>query len=91
MPQPVKGARVYFMHSVLHDWPDGSGEKILKNVASAMEKGYSRLLIHESLISSIKPLARVTTSELTMMVCLAAKERTRGSGISSLRIPGYAL
>jgi len=75
-PQPVQGARVYFMHNVLHDWPDDSAIKILKNVASAMEKGYSKLLIHESLISNVKPLARVTTSDITMMACLAAKERT---------------
>jgi O-methyltransferase domain len=77
-PQPIKGARVYFMHNVLHDWTDEMAIKILSNVVGAMEKGYSRLLIHESLISSVKPLARVTTSDLTMMACLAAKERTEG-------------
>ena len=77
-PQPVKGARIYFMHNVLHNWPNDSAEEILKNVGSSMEKGYSKLLIHESLISSIKPLARVTMSDLTMMACLAAKERTEG-------------
>ncbi|CZR66176.1 related to O-methyltransferase [Phialocephala subalpina] len=75
-PQPVKGARAYFMHNVLHDWTDDLAVKINENIASAMEKGYSRLLIHESLISSAKPLARVTTSDLTMMACLSAKERT---------------
>lgn len=77
-PQPVKGARVYFMHNVLHDWPDETATKIIKNVADAMDKGYSKLLIHESLVSSREPLARVTTSDLTMMACLAAKERTEG-------------
>jgi hypothetical protein len=41
-----------------------------------MEPGYSKLLIHESLVSSVKPLARVTTSDITMMACLGAKERT---------------
>jgi hypothetical protein len=74
--QPVKGARVYFMHNVLHDWTDDLAIKILQNTAAGMEKGYSRLLIHESLVSSVKPLARVTTSDITMMACLAAKERT---------------
>ena len=64
------------MHNVLHDWTDDLAVKILKNVAGAMEKGYSKLLVHESLISSVKPHARVTTSDLTMMACLAAKERT---------------
>ncbi|KAF7561197.1 hypothetical protein G7046_g2951 [Stylonectria norvegica] len=77
-PQPVKGARVYFMHNVLHDWEDPKATEIIKNIADAMEPGYSRLLIHESLVSSVKPLARVTTSDITMMACLAAKERTEG-------------
>lgn len=77
-PQPVKGARVYFMHNVLHDWPDETATTIIKNIADAMEKGYSKLLIHESLVSSKAPLARVTTSDLTMMACLASKERSEG-------------
>ncbi|KAM0543253.1 hypothetical protein ACHAPJ_012398 [Fusarium lateritium] len=75
-PQPVKGARAYFMHNVLHDWEDKQASQILKHLADAMEPGYSKLLIHESLVSTIKPLARVTTSDITMMACLGAKERT---------------
>jgi hypothetical protein len=75
-PQPVKGARVYFMHNVLHDWEDTQAKQILSHLAEAMEPGYSKLLIHESLVSSVKPLARVTTSDITMMACLGAKERT---------------
>jgi hypothetical protein len=75
-PQPAKGARAYFMHNVLHDWTDAKAADILANIAAAMEKGYSRLLIHESLVSKVQPLARVTTSDITMMACLSAKERT---------------
>lgn len=74
--QPVKGARVYFMHNVLHDWPDAVALDILRKLAVSMEKGYSRLLIHESLVSNVKPLSRVTVSDITMMACLAAAERT---------------
>lgn len=76
-PQPAAAqhARVYFMHNVLHDWPDATARQILQTLAPAMEKGYSRLLIHESLVSSEKPLSRVTVSDLTMMACLAAAER----------------
>jgi hypothetical protein len=75
-PQPVKGARVYFMHNVLHDWPDAAAGDILRKLAGAMERGYSRVLIHESLVSNVKPLSRVTVSDITMMACLAAAERT---------------
>ncbi|KAG5970623.1 hypothetical protein E4U55_001538 [Claviceps digitariae] len=76
--QPVRGARVYFMHNVLHDWTDEKALVILERVCKAMERGYSRLLIHESLISAVKPLARVTTSDITMMACLSAHERDEG-------------
>ncbi|KAF9783646.1 hypothetical protein IL306_008570 [Fusarium sp. DS 682] len=75
-PQPVKGARAYFMHNILHDWEDKKASQILKHIVDAMEPGYSKLLIHESIMDSLKPLARVTTSDITMMACLGAKERT---------------
>lgn len=66
------------MHNVLHDWTDELAVQILKNVRAAMEEGYSRVLVHESLIGSVRPSARVTVSDLTMMACLSAKERTEG-------------
>lgn len=77
-PQPAssRGAKIYFMHNVLHDWPDETALQILTTLAPAMEKGYSRLLIHESLVSSVRPLSRVTVSDVTMMACLAAAERS---------------
>ncbi|KAI1076012.1 O-methyltransferase-domain-containing protein [Whalleya microplaca] len=75
-PQPVQGARAYFLHNVLHDWPDDVVKNILTNITCSMEKGYSRLLVHESLVSSLKPSPRVTTSDITIMTKLAAKERS---------------
>jgi hypothetical protein len=75
-PQPVQGARAYFLHNVLHDWTDPEAIRILKNIATAMEPGYSRILVHESLISTLNPSPRVTVSDITVMACLSAKERT---------------
>lgn len=46
-PQPIKGARAYFMRSVMHDWPDVQCRKILGNLRDAMEPGYSRILISD--------------------------------------------
>jgi hypothetical protein len=93
-PQPIKGARVYFMHNVLHDWPNPTATQILKNVAEAMEKGRSTLLIHESLVSNVKPLARVTVSDMVMMSLFGAAERTErewtelieGAGLKVVKI-----
>lgn len=75
-PQPVKGARVYFMHNVLHDWTDEKATDILRIIAEALEKVYSKLLIYESLVSSQRPAAQVTASDLTMIACLSARERS---------------
>ncbi|OTB05750.1 hypothetical protein M426DRAFT_319428 [Hypoxylon sp. CI-4A] len=75
-PQPVKGARAYFLHTVLHDWPDDSAARILRNVADAMEKGYSKVLVHEVMVESVRPSPRTTTSDLTMLACGSSAERT---------------
>lgn len=41
-----------------------------------MEKGYSKLLIHKSLIANVKPLPRVTASDMSMMAIAPSSERT---------------
>ncbi|KAI0176536.1 S-adenosyl-L-methionine-dependent methyltransferase [Hypoxylon sp. FL1284] len=74
--QPLEGARAYFLHNVLHDWPNESATKILKNIADAMEKGYSKLLIHESMVGNVNPPSRVTTSDIIMLACVSGSERT---------------
>ena len=77
-PQPAdaQGARVYFMHNILHDWPNPKALEILSHLAAAMERGYSRLLIHESFVRNEKPPLRVTVSDITMMAALSAAERS---------------
>lgn len=46
-PQPIRGARAYFMRSVLHDWPDEQCRTILEHLRDAMEPDYSRILISD--------------------------------------------
>ncbi|KAI0019982.1 O-methyltransferase [Xylariomycetidae sp. FL0641] len=45
--QPVRSARCYYFRSTFHDWPDKDCIEILKNIAKAMEPGYSKLLFSE--------------------------------------------
>lgn len=75
-PQPVRGARAYFMHNVIHDWDDDAAVEILRQITPAMERGYSRLLLHESLVDRVNPLARVTSSDLAMLAWFSSHERT---------------
>ncbi|KAJ5533842.1 hypothetical protein N7527_000096, partial [Penicillium freii] len=74
--QPIKGARVYFLHSVLHDWNDKTCQKILSQLVDAMTPGYSKLLINENVIPNTGAHWQATSLDLIMMVDLAAKERT---------------
>ena len=62
-------------HTVLHDWPDDEARKILECLKPAMFRGYSRLLINESVITT-RPKPLTTTSDITMMLMASAWERT---------------
>jgi 6-hydroxytryprostatin B O-methyltransferase len=93
-PQPIKGADVYFLKHILHDWPDVVSVKILQMKVPAMtpfenRKG-SRLLIMDSMIPEMGevPLTVMqlnTEMDLQMMAALSAKERTRADWEALLR------
>ena len=74
-PQPVRGAKVYHLKSVLHDWPDESCRQILSNLKSAMEKGYSRILINEMVIQDQGADWFSTSMDILMMMVVGAHER----------------
>ncbi|MCJ1386033.1 hypothetical protein MMC17_009158 [Xylographa soralifera] len=76
-PQPVKGARAYFTHIVFHTWTNTDAMKVLHNLAEAMERGYSKLLLHEKIISDRHPTPDTTSMDLTMMAMFSATERTQ--------------
>lgn len=75
-PQPVKGARGYSLHSILHDWSDEDGVKILDNLVPALKKGYSRILFNEIVVSEEKPTLHATSMDMMMLAHFAASERT---------------
>ncbi|KAF2738874.1 S-adenosyl-L-methionine-dependent methyltransferase [Polyplosphaeria fusca] len=47
--QPIKGADVYLMRWILHDWSDEYASKIVKALVPALKKG-ARLLVHEYVV-----------------------------------------
>ncbi|OJI98866.1 hypothetical protein ASPVEDRAFT_50464 [Aspergillus versicolor CBS 583.65] len=73
--QPIKGARAYYMHSVLHDWPDNLGRKILDNLVAAMKPGYSKLLVNEDVIPDTGAYWETTSLDIIMMQ-IGSGERT---------------
>ncbi|KAK8025498.1 S-adenosyl-L-methionine-dependent methyltransferase [Apiospora arundinis] len=74
--QPVKDARAYYMHSVLHDWPDNLCEKILAPLTAAMRPGYSKLLINENVIPPTGAYWETTALDMIMLTEFSSRERT---------------
>lgn len=74
--QPIKGARAYYMHSVLHDWTDDVCGSILSRVTAAMKPDYSKLLINENVIPSIGADWQATALDMMMMTLFSSRERT---------------
>ncbi|KAK4207014.1 S-adenosyl-L-methionine-dependent methyltransferase [Rhypophila decipiens] len=75
--QPVKGARAYYMHSILHDWSDDICVKIIANIKEAMKPGYSRLLIDEGVIPDTGASWEATGLDMILSGLLSSRERTR--------------
>ncbi|KAI9751446.1 MAG: hypothetical protein M4579_006056 [Chaenotheca gracillima] len=75
-PQPIKGARAYYLHSVLHDWGDENALKILQQLVPALEKGYSKILINENVIPDTGASWEMTSLDFYMMGLAASRERT---------------
>ncbi|KAJ5431617.1 hypothetical protein N7445_008115 [Penicillium cf. griseofulvum] len=46
--QPVKGAAIYHLKRILHDWGDDEARIILKHLVSAMDRKWSKVLIMDS-------------------------------------------
>ncbi|KAJ5135064.1 uncharacterized protein N7515_004342 [Penicillium bovifimosum] len=79
LPQPVKGSRAYFMHAVLHDWPDDKAKQLLTNTKNAMVKGYSKLIIYDIVLPLTGASISQATMDVEMMSLLSASERTQGA------------
>ncbi|PYI01158.1 S-adenosyl-L-methionine-dependent methyltransferase [Aspergillus sclerotiicarbonarius CBS 121057] len=89
--QPCKGSRAYFLHSVLHDWPDDTCLKILAPLRAAMTPGYSRLLINENVIPDRGAHWQATGLDWVMMADFAGAERTEAQWRELLTRAGFRI
>ncbi|ROW11335.1 hypothetical protein VMCG_01225 [Cytospora schulzeri] len=79
-PQPVRGADIYFLRKILHDWPDEFAIKILQQLIPALKPG-ARILINDDFLPLPVVLSpnqewRVRGQDLAMMALFNSKERT---------------
>ncbi|KKA24025.1 O-methyltransferase family protein [Rasamsonia emersonii CBS 393.64] len=73
--QPVKGADIYYLKSVLHDWDDIAARKILSNTAKAMAP-HSRLLINEIVLADTNETLVRADMDMLMLFLSNGMERT---------------
>lgn len=76
MPQPIYNAHAYFLHSVLHNWPDDKCKEILLNLKSAMRKGYSRILVEDVVIQNNNPSQLSCAIDMRMLWNFGSGERS---------------
>jgi hypothetical protein len=91
-PQPVKGAKAYYLKMCLHDWPDAECSKILANLRPAMISGYSRIILDEIIVPDQNAGWFETSVDLLMMEVHSAQERREKewkslvNGVPGLRV-----
>ncbi|MCJ1321078.1 hypothetical protein MMC15_006420 [Xylographa vitiligo] len=88
LPQPVKGARAYFTHFVMHNWPDDKCHAILRNLMTAMKPGYSKIVLNETVLPDINCPSWFATNDIDMMAILAGLLRSRAHWVDLLRSVG---
>ncbi|KAK6607355.1 hypothetical protein H4I95_05004 [Botrytis cinerea] len=68
-------AHTYFFRHIFHDWPDNVCIKILQQTTLAMQKGYSRILIVDSVLPDMGASVYGSLLDINMMA-LSGIERT---------------
>ena len=79
------------MRTVLHDWPDSKAKEILINLRHGMLRGYSKLLINETVIPDERAHWLSTALDMVMMVNFSACERTEENWRTLLASAGFKI
>jgi hypothetical protein len=91
-PQPIKGARAYYMRTVLHDWPDKQCLEALGHIRDAMAPD-SVLLMHEILYPDRKlhgiEASSTTVLDFMMMEVFSSLERTKAQWLDLIERGGF--
>jgi hypothetical protein len=70
------GAQVYYLNTVLHDWPDSRCVEILGHLKEVMTKGFSKIIINEAILPERGAPLGHAARDLGMLLMLGAYERT---------------
>ncbi|KAL9619393.1 MAG: hypothetical protein Q9160_005988 [Pyrenula sp. 1 TL-2023] len=73
--QPIKGARTYYLRSILHNWPTKHCRTILRNIKSAMAPD-SFILIDDMVMPEVGADKVAVSMDIAMMMGFTSEERT---------------
>ena len=82
-PQPIKGAKVYYMRNILHNWPDVTCLTILRQLRAAMTQE-SVIILDEIVVRSSESTWKQVNYDFVMMAALDGLERTEDRWIALL-------
>ncbi|KAI8268488.1 O-methyltransferase asqN [Colletotrichum sp. SAR11_239] len=74
--QPIKGAAVYHLRHILHDWADDACVEIVRQIVPAMDAKRSRILICDQIVQDHSPSLASVLYDVDMMSLFNGKERT---------------
>ncbi|KAI1195961.1 S-adenosyl-L-methionine-dependent methyltransferase [Nemania serpens] len=89
-PQPVKGARVYYLRNILHNFGDDVSLKILQGIRGSMTER-SVVLIDDIVLSESGAPPTATQMDMTMMATQGARERSETEWKQLLEEAGFSL
>ena len=89
-PQPasMKSAKIYYLRTVLHDWPNEICGKILTQLRGAMAAD-SVIIVDEVVVPDVGANAKTVNYDMDMMTVLSGKERTEAQWESILVENGW--
>ncbi|OQE02756.1 hypothetical protein PENVUL_c039G09352 [Penicillium vulpinum] len=88
-PQPIHGARIYYMKFILHDWSDKDSNVILAQIAGAMKRGYSKLIIEEFVLADRDSAMLPAMCDWVMMIFCNSMERSQSRWTRLLEHAGF--
>jgi hypothetical protein len=91
-PQPaaVKGAKFYYLRTVLHDWPDQQARIIIRNIRDVMSED-SILLLNENVLPAEGISLYQAQLDMSMMTCFSSLDRTEKQFRELVESEGFVL
>ena len=88
--QPVQEAKVYYLRTVLHDWPDAKAVEILSHLKDAMAED-SMVVLDEIVVPGKGASEKQVLYDMVMLACLGSGERSESQWREVLEAAGLKL